>query len=219
MSGVAHVRNLLRPVLSGAYRVRMTGVHHLPRRGGVLVISEQSGLLDSTILATGLTRPVRVLAGDYSSAPRWQALTAVLGRIEVDSVGSVWPAWQQGVAALRGGEAVAVFVSSRLGTPAVAPSAASAAYLHALSGVPIVVVTLFGTSGIRPTDLPRPRSVIACHVSSPVELPVPDNHVDLAMMRQHAERIRQVCADARDVAIDRTGREYGDGKHHNGPRD
>ncbi len=216
MSGVAHARNLIGPLLTGFYRLRITGVHHLPPHGGVLLVSDQHGLLDPTILATGLTRPVRVLTHASDSAPRWSGLTAALGRIEVEPDHSVWPALQLGVKALRAGEAAGVFISSPFGAPAVTPPAALAAYLHARSQVPILAVTLFATSGSRPTDLPRPRSVIECHIAPPVDLPVPDDPVSLMLLRQHAERIRQICADARELATDRTGRKLPWAQPHSG---
>ena len=219
MSGVAHARNLIGPLLTGFYRLRITGVHHLPPHGGVLLVSDQHGLLDPTILATGLTRPVRVLTQASDATPRWSGLTAALGRIDMEQDHSVWPALQLGVTALRAGEAVGVFISSPFGEPALTPPTALAAYLHARSQVPILAVTMFGTTGSRPTDLPRPRSIIECHIAPPVDLPVPDDPVSLTLLRQQAERIRQICADARRMATDRTGRQLPWAEPHNGHRD
>lgn len=219
MSGVAHARNLIGPVLASTYRMRITGVHHLPVRGGVLLVGEQNGLLDATILASGLTRPVRVFAQNAGTTPRWSRLTSVLGRIDVDSHASVWPALQEGVATLSRGGAVAAFISSSLAAVAVAPPAAVAAYLHARSGVPIVPVTMFDTAGPRPSDIPRPRSTIECHIGAPCVVPTPQDRFHVAALRQHAERIRQVCADADEIAADRTGRTLGRAEPHNGQRD
>lgn len=219
MSGVAHARNLIGPILASTYRMRITGVHHLPSRGGVLLVGEQRGLLDATILASGLTRPVRVLAQRAGTAPRWSSLTSALGRIDIDSHVSVWPALQEGVAALRRGEAVAAFTASSFAPVALAPPAAVAAYLHARSGVPIVAVTMFDTSGPRPSDIPRPRSIIECHLGPPREVPIPVDPLYVAALRQHAERIRQVCVDADEIAADRTGRILDRPEPHNGQRD
>ena len=218
MSGVAHARNLIGPVLSRAYRIRMTGAHHLPTRGPVIVISDQQGLLDPTILATALPRPVRVMSQGTGVAPRWTGLAMSLGRIEVDADSSAWCALQQGVVALDRGDALGVFMSTPFGSPVLTPPAAMGAYLHAGTGAPLVAVTLFDTSGRRPTDLPRPRSVIECHVAPAVDLPVPEDSVSLASLRQHAERIRQICVDARSVAAARSGRDAQGAEPDRGPR-
>jgi 1-acyl-sn-glycerol-3-phosphate acyltransferase len=203
----AHARNLIRPLFAGAYRFRMTGGHHLPLRGGVILIAEQSGVLDPTIMATALTRPVRVLTQVDTPALRWPALSSALGRIDVPATGPVWEVLQGAVAALERGDAVGVFVSSPFGVSALAPQSAIAAYLHARTHKPIVPVTIFGSTGRRPTDLPRPRSMIECHLAAPKDIPGPPDSANLMALRQHAERIRQICTDAKAEAMGRTGRD------------
>lgn len=219
MSAGAHARNIIRPLLTGSYRFRVIGGHHLPRRGGVLIVSDQVGILDPTIVATALVRPVRVLSQVSVPRLRWSPLTLALGRIDIPATGSVSTALHEGVAALNRGEAVGVFVSTPFGKSTLTPQSAVAAYLHARTNVPIVPVTLFGNVGERPTDLPRPRSLIECHLGSPAVLPAPTDLVNANSMRQHAERMRQVCRDARDDAERRTGRDRRYPRDQNGHRD
>lgn len=206
MGAAAHARNLIGPLLSAAYRVRITGGHHLPRRGGVLIVTEQTGLLDPTILATSLTRPVRMLVEPSDGAPRWQPVTNALGRIELTPGCSPWAALQEAEEALVGGDAVGVFLATPFAAPSVAPPGALAAYLQARSGVPLVPVSLFDSHGPRPTDPPRPRTRISIHVGPPIHLVPPADPVSAPEIRRHAEAIRQVFADAHAQALLRSGR-------------
>lgn len=219
MSAVAHARNLINPVLAKAYRLSITGAHHLPRRGGVLVVSEQHGLLDPTILASGLPRPVRVLMQSSSARPRLPAISHAMGRITIDASSSVWSPLVQARLALEQGEAVGVFIGSPFTSDVMSPPTAVAAYLQARTGVPVVVVTLFDTAGKRPTDFPRPRSILECHIAPPVQMRGLKDPLSIVQLRQHAEAVRQVVADAKDRALMRTGRTRGATEHHNSVRD
>lgn len=219
MSAVAHARNLISPILSRTYRLSISGAHHLPRHGGVLVIAEQHGLLDSTILASGLPRPVRVLMQSSDARPRLPVISQALGRITIDANKSVWSPLAQARQALEQGEAVGVFSYSPFDGDVISPPTAIAAYLQARTAVPVIVVTMFDTAGKRPTDFPRPRSILECHIAPPAQIQVPEDPLSISHLRQQAEAIRQVVADAGDRARMRTGRIRGVTEPHNGDRD
>ncbi len=222
MGAGAHARNLIGPVLTSIYRVRITGGHHVPRNGGVLILTEQTGLLDSTILATSLTRPVRLLVEPSEQSPRWRPVTTALGRIDLDPARSPWYGLTEAVEALEEGEAVGVFTSSPFHAPRLSPPGAMAAYLHARTGVPIVPVTLFGSHGPRATDPPRPRARIDVHVGQVRQVGRPTDPVSAPELRRHAEVIRQIHVDAHAQALARSGRRPVDQPdppgHQNGPR-
>lgn len=222
MGSAAHARNLIGPVLTSIYRVRITGGHHLPRSGGVLILSAEKGILDPTILATSLTRPVRWLVDPSEQSYRLRPVTSALGRIDMDPARSPWHGLNEAVEALKHGEAVGVFIANASHSPRLSPPGAMAAYLHARTGAPIVPVTIFGSHGPRATDPPRPRARIDIHVGSLTQLSRPADPVSVSELRRHAEAIRHIHSDAHAEALSRTGRRPVDNPvptgHQNDPR-
>jgi len=101
----ASARNLVGPLLRATYRIRVTGAHHLPVTGGVLVMATGEGVLDPALLATSLRRPIAVMVG--RGAPPGP-LGHALGRISVkdDEPGA---ALRQAVEELRNAGAVGCF--------------------------------------------------------------------------------------------------------------
>lgn len=186
---------------------------------GVLIVAEHAGLLDPVILATVLTRPVRMVMESSGVSGRWGPLSKMLDRIDFDPGASPWSALAEGVRALTEGEALGMFVGSSFGHPRVPPPGALAAYVHARTAVPVVPVTLLGSHGTRPTDPPLPRSTIEIHVGPAVELPPLTEQANVIQMRRHSETIRQVLADATENAVIRTGRSAEVANAHNGSRD
>lgn len=218
MGSAAHARNLIGPVLSRVYRVRITGGHHVPRHGGVLIVSEQTGLLDPMLVATSLVRPVRMIVEPGEQAVRWQAMTSALGRIDLDPGDSPWFGLSRAIRALGAGDAVGAFTASPFTRSSLTPPGAVVAYLHARTGAPIVPLTLLDSHGPRPTDPPRPRAQIALHVAPPLSIEAPSDPLSGPEIRRHAEVIRQACADAHAEALARTGRGLSGPAHQNDPR-
>jgi len=199
----ASARNLLGPVVRAAYRVRVAGAHLVPREGGVLLLSTYAGITDPTLLATNLTRPVAVLVGEGSTPV---GLRSALGRIVV-SEQAPGAGLREAAALLDNGHAVAVFPE---GCAADGPEhggfAAGAAYLQARTGVPVVPVAIAGSTGPRPTDPPRPRSIIDIVVGEPLRMaPVADPLVRSEVVAV-AEQLRQHFSDHVREARLRTGR-------------
>lgn len=185
MSAAAHSRTLIGPLFRRAYRLRVAGEHHVPRRGGLLVVANHPGALDGVVLATGCPRPVRVL-GDRMRIP---------GSLPLPAGEPAGPALRAAVGVLRAGEAVAVFPEGELGSGAVEAATPAAAYCQVAAGVPVLPVALVGTHGTRPTDPPRPRSVIDVVFGEPFTPEPPADPLSRAAVLGVAEEIRQRLAD------------------------
>lgn len=205
MSGVAHARNLLGPLLHRWYRFRVVGIHRLPRRGPVLLVASQRSILDPTIIATSLTRPVRVVIEDAEGIPRWGGLSSALGRIDLPAESSPWPALQRGVEALDQGGAVGCFIHSEVSPPRLQPEAAIAGYLRCRTEATVIPISIFGSHGPRPTDPPKPRSTIDVVVGDPMQLPQVDDPHARSSVVMVAEAIRQSLVDAEQIASARVG--------------
>lgn len=192
----ASARNLLGPLMRVTYRVRVSGGHQVPRQGGVLLVSTHWGALDPTLLATNLTRPVAVVVAEGSTPAAWRE---AFGRVVIADQ-SPGLALREAAALIDARHAVAMFPEGEGGG-----FTAGAAYVQARTRVPVVPIAIFGSSGVRPTDPPRPRRMIDILVGSPFT-PTPSADPSCrAEVMAVAEQMRQHFSDHLRVARLRAG--------------
>lgn len=214
-NAVAHARNLLGPLVRLAYRVRITGAHHVPRRGGLLIVANHPGLIDPVILEANSPRPVHVVTDGGVLPEVWERTAPLTGRlIARDPVG---PVLRQAVDLLRANRAVAMFPEGGLTDGSVDDALPGVGFVAARADVPVVPVALFGTHGQRPTDPPTPRSEIDLIFGEPFTLPRPTDPARRAEALRLTEAIRQRLADHVRHARDRTGRTAPAPTGENGP--
>lgn len=199
MSATATTRNLIGPILRAGYRVRVTGGHDCPRHGSLLIVAEHVGILDATVIATSLPRPVDVLV-----EPGVIGLIAARtpGRIAVDPASPV-AALHQATDLLRHGRAVGAWSGDG--------HEMAAGYLQVRACCPVLPVAIFGSHGRRPTDPPPWRSVIDIVVGSPFLPDATGDPFARSTVLHAAEVIRQRVADHVETARRRTGRADGVG--------
>lgn len=208
ISGSATTRNLVGPLLRGMFRIRITGAHRVPLRGGLLLVANHDGIADATLLATASPRPVRVVSEGGVLPAAWQRLSGATGRIVVADESAAESAIREAVARLFASEAVGMFPEG----PLVARAATGrstlpgAGYVQVRSGVPVLPVALLGTHGARPTDPPRPRAEIDLVFGDPFLPEAPADPFSRAGILGVAEEIRQRLADHVAVARARTAR-------------
>ena len=213
VSAVATTRNLLGPLVRAAYRINVTGAHHVPLKGGLLVIANHPGIADATLLAAAAPRPVRVVSEAGALAGAWTALSAATGRIVVAGEDDAADALRQAIACVDVGEAVGMFPEGRLPTVDEPQRSATtgAAYVQVRTGVPVVPVALLGTHGRRATDPPAPRSVVDVVFGEPFWPPAPADSLSRAGILDVSEALRQCLADHVATSRARTGRVGVDG--------
>lgn len=207
ISGVATTRNIAGPVLRGAFRLRLTGAHRVPRRGPVLLVSNHGGIVDATLLASACPRPVRVVADGGVLPGLWRRLSSATGRILVTDESA--DALRSAVSALQLGEAVAMFPEGELPESTVAglrPVLPGAAYVQARTGAPVLPVAILGSHGTRPTDPPPLRGEIDIVFGEPFLPDPPDDACARAGVLEVSEAIRQCLADHLTLAQARTAR-------------
>jgi 1-acyl-sn-glycerol-3-phosphate acyltransferase len=195
MNGHAHTRNLASPVLNRFFRIRLLGAHHLPRRGGVLVVANHPGLIDASLLSVSLPRPLRVLVDSGVMPGVWNALAGATGRIVTQGDDFERAALREAGEWLSAGEGVGVFPEGSLSDGGVHRTRAAAAYLQIRSNCPVVPVALFGTHGRRPTDPPKLRSTIDIVIGPVWQPPKVATPLSRAAVVSQAELLRQRLAD------------------------
>jgi 1-acyl-sn-glycerol-3-phosphate acyltransferase len=107
----ASVRFMVWLATKTVYRLKVTGLEHLPERGGALLVANHVSWLDGILLLLTSSRPVRVLAfGGYLRKPVVHTLARLAGMIPVESgPKNVQRALEEARAALRNGEIVGIF--------------------------------------------------------------------------------------------------------------
>lgn len=208
ISAVATTRNLLGPLVRAAFRIQVTGAHHVPTSGGLLLIANHPGIADATLLAAAAPRPLRVVTDAGAFAVAWSAVSAASGRIVVADESDASEALRVACDVIGHGEAVAMFPEGTL--PSVdrpdRTAALGPAYVQVRTGVPVVPVAVLGTHGRRPTDPPAPRSVVDVVFGEAFVPSAPTDACARAAIVDVAEVLRQRLADHVATARARTGR-------------
>lgn len=197
MNSTATARNLVGPLVRLGYRVRVLGAHHCPRRGAVLVAAPYLGVVDPTVIATCLPRPVDVLVDPG-------ALTALGARLP----GRIVVAEDQPETGMHLALEV-LGVGGAVGTWCGDGLESAAGYLAVRSGAPILPVAVLGGSGSHPGDPPAWRSRIDVVVGPTFTVGTPVDPFTRAAAREAGEFIRQRVTDHLWAARVRTGRSDG----------
>jgi len=197
MTSTATARNLVGPLIRMGYRVRLTGAHHCPRRGPLLVVAPYQGVVDPTMIATCLPRPVDVLVDPG-------ALSTLGGRLPgriVIAADDPGQGLTQARAVLDAGGAVGAWAGEG--------RERAAGYLCAQTTAPVLPAVVFGGSGRHPGDPPSWRAHIDIVIGEPFEVPMPPDPLAVAGVHQVGELIRQRVADHVAASQVRMGRADG----------
>lgn len=193
-TGAAHARNLASAAMRVSYKVHPHGSHHVGTRGPAVLVCRSEGVLTGALLHATVPRPVHVVANAAMMAALRQGMMAKAGVIPVRDDTAI-EAQHAARAALADDRAVALTGTS------IDPS-----YLLAVTGAPLVPVVMLGVEGRVATDPPRPRSRIDVYYFDPVQVAVEGDPLNSGVRADVGEQVRQVMADAHDVASVRSGR-------------
>jgi len=193
-TGAAHARNIASAAMRVSYKVHPHGNHHVGTTGPAILVCRSEGVLTGTLLHATVPRPVHVVANAAMMAALRQGMMAKAGVIPVRDDTAI-EAQHTARAALSDGRAVALTGTS------IDPS-----YLLAVTGAPLVPVVMLGVEGRVATDPPRPRSRIDVYYFDPVQVSVEGDPLNSGVRADVGEQVRQILADAHDVAAVRSGR-------------
>lgn len=190
----AHARNLASAGLRMSYRLQVHGSHHVGTIGPLLMVTRCEGVLTGALLHATAPRPLHVLANPAMMTAFPEAVLRRSGDIPVP-VPTAVAAQLSARAALADDRAVVV-----------AGDAVSVGYLVATTGVQVMPVVLIGADGRVPTDPPRPRSRIDVYFAPAVSVSVPGDPMRAGTRAAVVEQVRQIVADAEELAAQRSGR-------------
>jgi 1-acyl-sn-glycerol-3-phosphate acyltransferase len=182
-------------------RIRISGAHHVPRHGGVLLAVNHIGYVDFVyggLAANPSGRKVRFMAKRELFDHRWTGpLMRSLHHIEVDRAEGE-ASMRTAVDYLRAGEAVGIFPEATISRALeLKEFKTGAVRIAAEAGVPVVPVILWGTQRMMTKDHPRDFSrgkTITISVGTPMR---PTGEDPLA----ETARLRQVMTSMLDEAV------------------
>jgi len=207
VSRVATGRNAVSLLLRMTYRLRMTGTHHVPTRGGVILAANHLGLLDGPALFAASPRPVHVMSKSELFDGPWASAFRAMRQIPIDNESPDRSALLAALSVLSDNEVVGMFPESRRGRGDVSHMRHGVAYLALRSGVPVVPVAILGTreTGAGRESVPAPRSTIHVVFGEPMSFPVGPAPYRRAAVGNAGELLRQRLADHVLEAVARTG--------------
>jgi len=199
------VRPLINHVL---LRVRVYGLEHVPRTGGLIVAGGHAGWLDGPLVVIESRRPVRCLAkSELYASPKLAKLLDFAGQIPLERGTPDRSALHTCLAELAAGVAVGVFPEGTRGTGELDSVHDGIAYLAVHSGCPLVPVACIGTELALPKHAHWPRRSHPVHVvfGEPFTVAAPAQPWSRRAVAEVGEAIRVRLLDhlsvARDVAL------------------
>jgi len=176
----AVLHTIVPPVAKAIWRPTVTGLHHVPRTGPVLLASNHLSFADSLVIPIVAPRKVHFLAkSDYFTGPGLKGLLQRtwfegMGMLPVDrddpkaALGSLDTALE----VLARGEAFGLYPEgTRSRDGRLYRGRTGVAHLALTAGAPIVPVGLVGTDRLQPIDARLPRVVpVRVSFGEPIEV-------------------------------------------------
>lgn len=197
----------LSSVLVRGWRLQVTGGHHVPLEGPVLLAANHTGVLDGVALAAASPRPVHVLVKSEAFVPPLDRIFRSTAQIPVDYDGPDRSALLVARDLLLEGGVVALFPEAHRGAGDVARIRHGVAYLAAATGAPVVPVAVLGTRppGAGRNALPRPGSRVDVVFGPARDVREAGDPRRRAVLARSGEQVRVMLADHVRTACARTG--------------
>lgn len=141
------VRGLLLFVMVPLFRLRITGLEHVPRDGPVLVVANHLHNADPVLVSVALPRPLHFMAKkELFSVPVLKWIVRRVGAFPVDRGRADRSAFRRAEATLHHGIAVGMFPEgTRSTTNALAPAHPGAGLIALRSGAPVLPAVITGS--------------------------------------------------------------------------
>src|SRR5919109_1194236 len=155
------IRAILQPFIRVYFRLRRTGIEHIPREGAVLLAPNHRSFLDPFVIGTCARRPLRFVAKIELFDKRWKAwLLLALGAFPIRRGESDELAMETARIILERGGAVGIFPEGTRVRPGPLEQPKRGVGRLALeTGAPVVPVAIVGTEDIRKGWRINPRKV------------------------------------------------------------
>lgn len=190
------------------YGIRVHGRQHVPRRGGVLVLSNHQSFLDPVIIGVALDRRMTCVARQsLFRNPFFGALIGYLRAIPIEREGVGIAGLKEMLRRLKRGEAVVLFPEgTRTHDGEVRPLRPGFYAVARRAGVPVLPVAMDGAFDVWPRSraLPSLTGQIVVQFGPPIEPGEVARRSEAELVAEVASRIRQCHAQARRRRLGRS---------------
>jgi 1-acyl-sn-glycerol-3-phosphate acyltransferase len=144
------VRSFSHQLLKVVWRMRVSGLEHIPQTGPVILAANHVSYFDPVVLGVAVGRPVTYLAKKQLFAlPVLGPLITGLGAYPLDREAGGAAALRAALRALKDGRCIGIFPEGTRNRSGQAEEKGGAALLAALSGAPVVPAAIIGTRNPR----------------------------------------------------------------------
>ncbi len=200
------VHRIAAPPLSRLLRPVVTGIGHLPDRGGVVLAANHISNLDNYLLSAVSPRPVAYLGKQELARGLFGAFNLAMGMVPIERGGADLTAVRRVAELVRSGDVVALFPEgTRSPTGQLFRFHSGAARIAHLAGAPVIPVGIRGTEtvwprGRRPVARRPDHGVLQVGFGAPLEPPAEPRG---SARRQWTETLRaQVSALSGQPLVD-----------------
>ncbi len=183
----------LRAYFGLAHRLSVRGTEHVPRAGGVLIVSNHASFLDPPLLGTALRhRNIHFMARHtLFQNPLTRAWARAVGVVPMDRDKGDIRALRDALALVQAGGVLCVFPEgTRTSDGRLQPAKAGVGFLVEKSGVPVVPVHLDGTFAALPRNARRLRLArITVSFGPPIRL---DDYPNLGKGPERRQRLAEL---------------------------
>ena len=163
----AFLKPLVCALMRLLFRLRWTGIEHVPADGAVLIAANHQSVLDPPLVGGSLGRPLHFMAkAELFRVPLFGWLLGRLNAHPIEREGADAGALRGALALLRAGHALLIFPEGTRGQEGVLrPGRAGAGMLASLSEASVVPVYIRGTDRALPRGAvwPRPARVTVAY--------------------------------------------------------
>jgi 1-acyl-sn-glycerol-3-phosphate acyltransferase len=184
--------SVVSPLLHTYFRGKVYDAERVPQKGALIIVANHASDFDSVLLSNCVRRPVSYMAKEeLFQVPVLRQAIQVYGAYPVKRGSPDRSAIRSSLAQLEAGWAVGLFLEGTRTPDERIPSAKlGAAMIAAKAQVPLLPVSLWGTSGIVPKGSPFPRSVpVTIRIGELIAPPV-------SSKRDEMEAVTQKCVEA-----------------------
>lgn len=189
---LAIVRRVAGRLLRMIFRIRISGLEHLPAEGPVLVAGNHTGFLDGPLVMILLPRPSAFLVKSELYDGPFRRVLMFARQIPVRRGTPDRTALTSGLQVLAGGGVLGVFPEGTRGAGRLETVQHGIGYLALRAGCPVVPVVCLGTAAALPKGqkLPRWRAPIEVVFGPPFELDLRGDPRARSTVAAAAEEIR-----------------------------
>ena len=183
---------IISPVLHTYFRGKVYEAEHVPQKGALIIVANHASDFDSLLLSSCVRRPVSFMAKEeLFQVPVLSQAIQVYGAYPVKRGSPDRSAIRAALAQLEAGWAIGLFLEgTRTPDERIPTAKLGAAMIAAKAQVPLLPVSLWGTSQIIPKGSRFPQSVpVTVRVGQLIAPPVSSKREEIAA-------VTQKCVDA-----------------------